>query len=148
MVVVRSPHAAARIRSIDTAAAEAMPGVRLVLTGEDPEIAALGTFTSRVRHKAPDGQPNFLPPFRVLARERALFVGDAVAVVCADTLAQAKDAAEALLIDWEPLPAVTETARTTDPDAPQVWPEVPRNRCFVQEHGASIAQQALEYFRL
>ena len=135
LYVIRSPHAAARIRRIDTAAAEAMPGVRLVLTGEDAELAGLGSFSSRVKRNAPDGSPNFEPPYRVLTRECARFVGDAVAAVYADSIDLARDAAEAIDIDWEPLPSVTDTAHAADPGAPQVWPQVPRNICFRYEAG-------------
>jgi aerobic carbon-monoxide dehydrogenase large subunit len=142
LFVVRSPHAAARIVSIDARVAAALPGVRLVLTGESPEVRDLGTFTSKVKRKAPDGSPNFEPPYRSLARERAQFAGDAVAAVFADTLDQAKDAAEALRIAWDPLPAVTETARATDPDSPQVWPRAPRNICFVFDAGNEAAVNA------
>jgi aerobic carbon-monoxide dehydrogenase large subunit len=135
LFVVRSPHAAARIVSIDTRAAASLPGVRLVLSGESAELRDLGTFTSKVKRKAPDGSPSFEPPYRTLARERAQFAGDAVAAVFADTLEQAKDAAEALRIEWEPLPAITATKRAADPDAALVWPQAARNICFVHAVG-------------
>jgi aerobic carbon-monoxide dehydrogenase large subunit len=135
LYVIRSPHAAARIRRIDTGAAGACPGVRLVLTGEDAEIAGLGTFSSRVKRQAPDGSPNFEPPYRVLTRERVRFVGDAVAAVFADSADLAKDAADRLDIDWEPLPSVTSTAHAADAGAPQVWPQAPNNICFSYEVG-------------
>lgn len=142
LFMVRSPYAAARIVSIDASAARAMPGVLLVLTGDSPEVASLGTFTSKLRRKTPDGKPNFEPPYRTLARDRVQFVGDPVAAIIAETLDQAKDAAEALRIEWEPLPAITETKRALDPDAPQVWPEAPRNICFVFEAGDEAAVNA------
>jgi len=135
LYVIRSPHAAARIRRIDTAAAETSPGVRLVLTGEDAEIAGLGSFSSRVKRAAPDGSPNFEPPYRVLTRECARFVGDAVAAVFADSIDLAKDAADTIDIEWEPLPSVTDTAHAADAGAAQVWPQVPRNVCFSYEVG-------------
>lgn len=142
MVVLRSPHAVARIRSIDTSAAAAMPGVWLVLTGEDPEVRDLGTFTSRVRRKTPDGRPNYEPPYRVLTRDRAQFVGDPIAAVFADTVHHAKDAAEAIVVDWQPLPAVTRTDVATSADAPLVWDAAPRNICFVHEAGDGAAVDA------
>ena len=142
MVVVRSPYAAARILGIDVTTATAMPGVRLVLTGEHAEVRDLGTFTSRVRRKTANGAVNFEPPYRVLTRDRAQFVGDPVAAVFADTLHQAKDAAEAIVIDWEPLPAVTETRIATAPDAPVLWDAAPRNVCFVHEAGDRAAVDA------
>ena len=142
LVVVRSPHAAARIRATDAGAAKACPGVRLVLTGDDPLVAELGSFTCKTRRTAPDGSPNFQPPYRVLSRERALFVGDAVAAVFADTLDAAKDAAEALAIEWEPLPAITATAYAADADAAVVWAEAPRNICFTHRAGDESAVEA------
>src|ERR1700687_6241926 len=69
--VLRSPHASARIVSIDVTKAASAPGVRMIMTGPDPELLALGTFTSRIRRKAPDGLPNFEPPYRVLTFDRA-----------------------------------------------------------------------------
>ncbi len=142
MYMVRSPHAAARFRPIATAAAAACDGVHLVLTGEDAEVAALGPFTSRIRRVAPDGSPSYVPPYRALAREEVKFVGDPVAAIFADTLDQAKTAAEALEIAWEPLPAVTETRRASEPGMPQVWPSVPRNICFVHDAGDPAAVDA------
>jgi carbon-monoxide dehydrogenase large subunit len=139
LFVVRSPYGAARIVKIDTAAAEAMPGVQLVLTGEHPEMTALGTIQSKVKRQAPDGKPNFEPPYRILSRERALFVGDPVAAVFAETLDQAKDAAEAMEIEWEALPAVTETRVAADEGAAELWPQAPRNICFVFDAGNRAA---------
>jgi carbon-monoxide dehydrogenase large subunit len=144
LFMVRSPHAAARISGMDIDAARACPGVRLVLTGQDPDIAALGTFTASVRRTAPDGTPSYQPPYRALSRDQALFVGDPVAAVFADTLDQAKDAAEALAVRWEPLDAVTETCSAADPGRPLAWPDVPRNICFVHDVGdAARTKQAL-----
>ena len=144
LFVLRSPHAAARIVKIGTVDAEAMPGVHLVLTGEHPEMAALGSIQSKVKRNAPDGAPNFVPPYRILARERALFVGEAVAAVFAETIEQAKDAAEAIAIDWEPLPAITETRIAADAGAAQLWPQSPWNTCFVFDAGNRDAvEQAL-----
>ena len=134
--VVRSPHAAAVLRGLDTRAAAACPGVRLVLTASDPEVARTGAFTSRVRRQAPDGAPNFEPPYRTLS-DRGAFAGDAVAAIVADTLEQAKDAAEALDPDWSPLPAVTDVREAVAPGAPQVWEEAPGNACFVFDLGAA-----------
>jgi carbon-monoxide dehydrogenase large subunit len=135
LYILRSPHGAARIRSIDAAAAQAMPGVQLVLTGDDPELAALGSIPSKVKRKAPDGSPNFEPPYRMLAQERALFVGDAVAAVFARSLDQAKDAAEAIEIDYEPLPTITETRLAADSGSAQLWPQSPNNICFIHDAG-------------
>ena len=141
LVVVRSPHAAARIRGIDTAPALAVPGVRLVLTPDDAEVMATGAFTSKVRRLAPDGSPNFVPPYRTLS-DQARFAGDVVAAVVADTLAAARDGAEALAIDWEPLPAAATIEAAIAPGAPQVWPEAPGNICFLHEQGPAEAVAA------
>jgi carbon-monoxide dehydrogenase large subunit len=142
LYVLRSPHAAARIAGIDTSAAQAMPGVRLVLTGEDAEVASLGTIQSRVKRKTVDGAPNFEPPYRALARERVLFVGDPVAAVFADTLDRAKDAAERIVVDYEPLPAVTATAEAAQAGRPRLWPQSPDNVCFVFDAGDRNATEA------
>jgi carbon-monoxide dehydrogenase large subunit len=137
MFVLRSPHAAASFQIRDVEAARRLPGVRLILTGHDPAVRDLGTFTSRVKRKTPDGKPNFEPPYRVISRNQAKFAGDVVAAVFADTLVQAEDAAEAIEIEWDPLPAVTETRVAIDPGSPVVWDEAPNNICFL--HGAGDA---------
>ncbi len=142
LFMVRSPHASARIVSIHDAQARAMPGVRAVFTGESPEIASLGSFTTKVKRRAPDGSPNFEPPYRALVRGRAQFVGDPVAAVVADTLEQAKDAAEALRIEWEAVPAITDTGCANAGDAPQLWPQAPHNTCFLFEAGNEAAVDA------
>ncbi|MGQ0664441.1 MAG: xanthine dehydrogenase family protein molybdopterin-binding subunit [Pseudomonadota bacterium] len=142
MHVVRSPHAAARFTRIGTEAATAAPGVLKVLNGGMAEAAGLGTLVSRVRRARPDGTPNFEPPYRVLALERVRHVGDPVAAVIATSLGAAKDAAELLEIDYEPLPAVTATAAATWPGAPAVWDEAPDNVCFLFELGDKAAVEA------
>jgi carbon-monoxide dehydrogenase large subunit len=139
--VLRSPYPAARIRGFDTAAAERMPGVHLVLTGHDPRILALGSMPSKVKRQTPDGRPNFEPPYRALSAQ-AQFVGDGVAAVIADTLDQAKDAAEAIGIDWEPRTAVTATRSAAAPGMPRVWEEAADNVCFVFEAGDRAATTA------
>jgi len=135
LYVLRSPHAAARIKSIGTDAAKAAPGVIAVLTGRDAEADKLGFFRARVSRKRPDGSPNFQTPYRVLALDRVRHVGDPVVAVVAETLAQAKDAAELVEIDYEALPSVTDTAATLAPGAPSVWDESPGNICFVEHVG-------------
>ena len=135
LYILRSPHGAAHIRSIDAGPAQTMPGVQLVLTGADPELAALGSIPSKVKRKAPDGSPNFEPPYRMLARERAMFVGDAVAAVFAHTLDQARDAAEQIAVDFEPMPAITQTRIAADRASPQLWLQSPGNICFIHDAG-------------
>jgi carbon-monoxide dehydrogenase large subunit len=123
--VLRSPHAHARLRIADVAAARAMPGVRLVLAADD--IADLGPLPCQV--ELPDTKIA-VPPYPVLARDVARHVGDAIAFVVADTLDQARDAAEAIAIEWTPLPHVTDAATALAPGAPVVWPDRPGNLCF------------------
>jgi carbon-monoxide dehydrogenase large subunit len=142
LYVLRSPHAAARLKAIDTAAANAAPGVLAVLTGRDAVADGLGTFASAVQRKRADGSANFVPPYRVLALDRVHHVGEPVAAIVAESLAQAKDAAELVAIDWEILPSVTDTAMAAAPGAPTVWDEVPDNVCFVHRLGDNRAVEA------
>jgi carbon-monoxide dehydrogenase large subunit len=117
-VVLRSPHAHARFHVTDAAKARAMPGVALVLTGAD--TAAFGNLPCQ--GQVP-GCTIDVPPYPVLARDEVRHVGDAVAFVVADTLDRARNAAEAIVIDWESLPAVIGATRALAPDAPKVWPQ-------------------------
>jgi carbon-monoxide dehydrogenase large subunit len=142
LYVLRSPHAAARIRGIDTDAAKAAPGVLAVLTGAEVEADGLGPLRPRVSRKRPDGSPNFATPYRILALDRVRHVGDPVVAIIAETLVQAKDAAELVDVDYEILPAVTDTAATVASGAPAVWDEVPDNICFVQQLGDKGAADA------
>src|SRR5262249_54112227 len=123
--VLRSPHAHARFRIADAAAARAKPGVRLVLTADD--IAELGPLPCQI--ELPDTKIA-VPPYPVLAREVARHVGDAIAFVVADTLDQARDAAEAIAIEWTPLAHVTDAAAALAPGAPLVWTDLPGNLCY------------------
>jgi carbon-monoxide dehydrogenase large subunit len=130
---VRSPHAHALIRSIDVAAARAMPGVLAVLTGRDaladglkriPHLAAAGTPPDIVLTNR-DGSPIPVAPHHVLATDRVRHVGAAVAFVIAETIAEAKDAAEKVVVDYEPLPAVTDATAAVRPDAPRLYDDLP-----------------------
>ncbi len=140
--VLRSPHAHAHIRSIDTAAAAAASGVLAVYTGDDLTADGLGTPTMSLKRKRPDGSPMFAPPHPGLVRGRVRYVGDPVALVVAESPAQAKDAAELVAIDYEPLPSVTATADATRPGAPAVWDECPDNVSNVWEIGDQAATDA------
>jgi len=140
--VLRSPHGHADIKSIDVAAAKAMPGVHLVLTGRDETITALGTQRPLFPRKKRDGSPATGTPYYALARERVRFVGDPVAFVVADTLNAAKDAAEAIAVAYEILPAVTRIEDAVRPDAPTLWPEYPGNYAFAQQTGDKAATDA------
>ncbi len=135
-VVVRSPHAHARIRAIDTAAAEAHPGVLAVLTGADWAASGYGDLpVSGAAWKRSDGAPMYRPPYPALNHEEVRWVGDPVAFVVAETREQAADAADLVVVDYEPLPAVIDTANALDPDAPRVWPDAPGNICFHHSFG-------------
>lgn len=143
LVVVRSPFASARIKAIETEDVLAMPGVLAVLTGADGLAEGHGGFKSRFPGRRPDGAEMPSTPFRLLAADRACFAGDAVAAIVAETRAQAEDAAEALIVDYEDLPAVTDARRAVEPDAPALWPALyPGNVAFVHEVGDRAATDA------
>ncbi len=143
MVVVRSPYANARIDSIDKTAALAAPGVLAVLIGAEQDEAGIGHFITIVQRHRPDGSPMPRPAFRPLAVGHARFVGDAVAVVVAETVAQAQDAAELLDIAYTALPSVTSAVAALEPNAPVVWPELtPDNLCFRFQLGNRDATDA------
>ncbi|MFT5446279.1 MAG: carbon-monoxide dehydrogenase large subunit [Gammaproteobacteria bacterium] len=123
LFVVRSPFANARINRIDTSATLAADGVITALTGADAEADGIGTLHTVVERNKADGSPMEHPPYRVLAVDQVRFVGDALAIVVAETIAQARDAAELLEIDYESLAAVTDVVEAVKPGAPSVWPE-------------------------
>ncbi len=140
--VLRSPHAHARLLAIDAAAALAAPGVLAVLTGEDLRRRGLGTLMPGVRRRRRDGTPAFVCPQPLLAQGRVRYVGDPVAFIVAETLNQAKDAAELIEVDYEPLPAVVTAAAALAPGAPALWDENPGNEAFFHEIGNSDAVEA------
>ncbi len=131
MVVLRSPHAHARIASLDTAAARAAPGVVTVLTQADATADGLGLFPVMVDVPGRDGTKLVAPPRTILAGERVRFVGDPVAIVVAQTRAQAQDAAELVAVDYDILPSITDTEAAARDGAPQIWDEAPRNTCVL-----------------
>jgi carbon-monoxide dehydrogenase large subunit len=141
-VFLRSPHAHARIRSIDTSAAAAAPGVKAVYTGADYAVDGLAMPKAAMPRKKADGSPMFAPQRPALVIERARYVGDSVAMVIADTLALAKDAAELVEVDYEPLPSATSTAHAALPDAPQVWDENSGNISHTYERGDKAKTEA------
>ncbi len=140
--VLRSPYAHAKIASIDTAAARAMPGVLGVFTAEDLASDGVGDLMCQVPMTGKGGHTSIMPGHPILARGVVRHVGDPVAFVVAETLAQAKDAAEAIEVDYNDIPAVTDTAAATDPTAPQIWPEAPGNLCLDWELGDADATAA------
>lgn len=145
--MLRSPHAHARILSIDTAEAAALPGVRLILTGADIEAAGFGGIPPgsdliRFPGTPSDQTYRFRPDHPLLATDRVRYVGDSVAMIVAETAEQAQDAAEAIRIDYEILPSVTNTATAAAPGAPLVWDEAPDNLSFRWQAGDAEAVDA------
>jgi carbon-monoxide dehydrogenase large subunit len=126
-VMVRSRHAHGVIRGIDTTEARAMPGVLGVWTGADLEAAGYGPLKCTVTFPNRDGSPMRLPRRPAMPTDKVRFVGDPVAVVVAETPAQAKDAAEAVALDIDPLPAVTDPKAALAPGAPLLYGDVPAN---------------------
>ena len=139
MIVVRSPHASADIKSIDTAAALASPGVVAVLTGADLEADGIGNMRSLVPRKRPDGSPHFEPRYPLLAIGSARHVGFPIAIVIAETAAQAQEAADLVEVDYEARPSITETRDLLKPGAVAVWEGAADNICFVHEVGNQAA---------
>ena len=128
-VFLRSPHAHALIRGIDTAGALSFPGVVGIVTGTD--LADLGTLPTEADLKDRAGRPMFKPERRVLPTDRVRFVGEPVAMVLADTLEAARDAAEAIAVDYAPQPAAVGTADALELECPLVWPENDRGNLVV-----------------
>jgi len=146
---VRSPHAHARIRGIEADAARAMPGVLAVLTGADaladglsriPHLTAAGTPPDIVLVNR-DGSPVPAAPHYVLPTDRVRHVGTAIAFVIAETVAQAKDAAEKVVVDYEPLPAVTDAKIAVEKNAPRLYDDLP-NIMIDAEVGDAAATDA------
>lgn len=141
--VLRSPHAHARIVSIDTAAAKAMPGVLGIWTGADLAAAGIGHLPCLAPVKSIDGSRTSETPRRALAEGFVRHVGDPVAFIVAETIKQARDAAEAVEIDYDTLPAATDLATATDPGQPQIWASAPNNTCFDWHVGDAAKVDAL-----
>jgi aerobic carbon-monoxide dehydrogenase large subunit len=155
--MLRSTHAHARIVSIDTKAACATPGVVGVLTGIEveadglkpipPDFLFVGSeefqrlLPEPILHNR-DGSAIFASPYPILPRDCVRYVGQAVAMVVAETVAAAKDAAERIEITYEPLPAVTDTAAAADPCAPRLWEHAASNVCVDAEIGDREATEA------
>src|SRR5271167_869415 len=140
--VLRSPHAHARIAALDVRRARAASGVLCVLTGEDLARRGLGTLMPAVRRRRRNGAPAFVCPQPLLASDRVRYVGDQVAFIVAESVNQAKDAAELIDIDYEPLPAVVGAEEALAPGAPAVWDDNPGNEAFFHEVGDRSAVDA------
>jgi carbon-monoxide dehydrogenase large subunit len=139
--VLRSPHAHARIRAIDTSAAKAAPGVLLVLTGADWAASGWNDLPTPGGLKRQGGAPAGKIRFPALTGDKVRWVGDYVAFVVAETLHQAQDAAELIEVDYETLPSVVSTAGALEPCAPLVWDDRPDNVCFVHPEGNRAAAE-------
>jgi carbon-monoxide dehydrogenase large subunit len=141
LVLLRSPHAHAAIRAIETGAARAMQGVLAVLTADD--LGALGSLQTSVERARRDGSRMPRPPYRPLAEGVVRLVGDPVAAVVAETRAEARDAAEAIAVAYDPLPAVTDASMALAQGAPAVWPDFcPDNEVFLFTQGDRAATDA------
>ena len=139
--VLRSPHAHARVRSIDVSRAKAAPGIVAILTGADWQASGWGDLPVPGGLKRRDGSV-FKPPYPALVKDRVRFVGDYVAFVVAESYAQALDAAELIAVDYEPLPACVSTAEAMANGAARVWDDCPDNVGFVQLFGDKTGTQA------
>jgi aerobic carbon-monoxide dehydrogenase large subunit len=139
---VRSPHAHADIMSVDTKKAEAMPGVIGVLTGTQMRADGIGSIITGWMIHSRDGSPMKAGEWRPLADKKVRYVGDAVAIVVAETKAQARDAAEAVEVAYKELPAVTEAVSALKPGAPQIHEVAPGNLVYDWEVGDAKAADA------
>ena len=142
-VVLRSPHAAARITSMDATAAKAVPGVAGIYTAADLKADNIGTLPCAVALKNRDGSTQALPPRPVLADGAVHHVGDPVAFILAETVQAGRDAAELIDVQYDILPSATDLASATEPGQPLVWDNVPNNICFDWEIGDKAKVDAL-----
>src|ERR1700710_1019435 len=141
--VLRSPHAHAKIVSIDTEAAKAMPDVEAVYTGADLIADDIGTLPTLLVFKRPDGSPMTVPPRRLLAHEIVRFAGEAVAAVVATSRVAAQTAAEAISVEYEVLPSVVDPIEATKPGAPVAWAEAPDNIVAAMSYGGAAGVEAV-----
>ncbi len=139
---VRSPHPHARLVSVDAESAAAMPGVLRILTGAELAAAGVKPMPGATGFKRADGGDCLSPPRHVLALDRVRFVGEPVAAVVAETAQQARDAAEAVMVDYQDLPMVVDPAGATAPGAPLVFDEATGNIAAEMRHGSRDATSA------
>ncbi|MDJ0951650.1 MAG: xanthine dehydrogenase family protein molybdopterin-binding subunit [Alphaproteobacteria bacterium] len=140
--VLRSPHAHAEIRGIDVTAATELSGVVAVLTGDELAADGIAVIPPGATAQNRDGSDMFVPPRPALAQGRVRHVGEPVAVVVAESIEIARDATELIEVDYETLPAVTDTGSAMDPGAPQLYEGAPRNQCLDWEKGDRAATEA------
>ena len=136
---VRSPHAHAKITSIDTSNASSLPGVLAIYTAADLKADGIGDIPCMAPAPNKDGSNCVMPPRPALAEGRVRYVGDAVAVVIAESRALAQDAVEAVWVDYDLLPAVVEINQAITDNANLVWGEAAKNQCFDWEDGDAEA---------
>lgn len=142
--ILRSPHAHARILRLDAAVAERMPGVLAVLTAAQAAADGLKPLAPSVAHNVQTGEPFAFAPQPLLAEGSVRHVGEPLALIIAESRAEALDAAERIAVEYAPLDAVVTAAQALAPSAPTVSPEVPANLCFDFRFGAAQAvEQAL-----
>jgi aerobic carbon-monoxide dehydrogenase large subunit len=141
-VFVRSPHAHARIRAVDPTAALALPGVAAVLTGDDLKRDGIGGIPCGWCVTGKGGVPMKEPSHPALAQGKVRHVGDAVAFVIADTLAEARDAAAAVAVEYDDLPAVADVLGALKVGAPVIFDEIPNNICYDWDLGDLEATEA------
>ncbi len=140
--IVRSPHAHARLGGIDASGARSSPEVVAVFTGNDMAADGVGGLPCGWQIHSKDGTPMAEPPHPVLAVERVRHVGDPVAVIVAESLGAARDAAERLAVQYTELPAITDPAAALKPGAPRVWDDIAGNLCFDWQLGDAAAVDA------
>src|SRR5579862_4433901 len=142
LYMLRSPHAHAKIVSIDTKAARAMSGVEAIYTGADLIAEDIGTLPTLLIFPRPDGSPMTVPPRRLLAHDLVRYVGETVAAVVATSRFAAQSAAEAIVVEYQELPSVVDPMEAIKPGAPVVWSEVPDNVVARMSYGDAAAVEA------
>jgi carbon-monoxide dehydrogenase large subunit len=142
LYILRSPHAHARIVSIDAEPARTAPGVVAVYTGADLVADNVGTIPTLPIFKRPDGSDASFPPRRLLAYEIVRFAGEPVAAIVAESRQTAQDAAEAIAVEYDVLPAVTNVQSALVTGAPRVWEEIPDNIAAAASYGDAAAVDA------
>ena len=140
---LRADRAHAEIRGIDIALAKAMPGVLDILTSAEMRAAKLGQPGNFIPSPGRDGKKFILPPRDYLAHDKVRYVGEAIALVVAETALQAQDAAEQIKLDWRDLPVVIDPQAAMQPGAPQLYADVPNNTAFDWEFGDPAVTDAI-----
>jgi aerobic carbon-monoxide dehydrogenase large subunit len=139
LVLLRSPHAHARIAALDVSQARAMPGIAAIYTGDDLVAAGIKPIPQSTDFKRADKSPTASPPQHVLAVGTVRYVGEAVAAIVAETREQARDAAEVIDVRYDPLPMVADLKDAVAKGAPLVWPGAPGNIACEMRHGNAEA---------